>query len=196
MPTVCVCGCGFTVQDGALCLDWQVVGMHHQCSTAPPYSFSLAGSSSSLEWFHLRNALVVWTNQTCRTHRVIVRAQLPYVLMKLGENNAWQVRVILGGAVDASVPYDDDDDPALFWSSVWSGGLPVGTDGEQQTPGAAKREYIVPPGSTLTADARVQARTPVYTARPANLLAFGELRVSLAAWPAKTDSGSGQTCGT
>lgn len=196
MPAVCVCDCGLDVDTDAneLCVDWSVVGMHRQCDTAEAYSNNLAGSTSSLVWVQLRDAVTNWTNQTCRTHRVLVRAQLPYVLLKLGENNAWQVRVMLDAAVGAPPVFDGTRQPELFWSTVWSGGLPVGTDGEQQTPGNAHREVIVPPGATVFTHTYVQVRTPTYTNRPQNLLQIAPLRVSLAAWPAKTTAGSGRTC--
>jgi len=194
VPSVCVCNCGLDVEDGTLCLDWQTVGMYRTCAVGLPYSNSLSGLSSSEEWFNLRDQSVAWTNATCRTHRVVVRVQMPYMLIKLGENNRWDVRGFLDGAVDSPVSYDGGRSPEMQWSSVWSGGMPVGTDQEQQSPGSAKREFIVPPGSTLTATGRIQARVPAYTPRPQNLLQFAGLVVSLSAWPSQVDSGVGRTC--
>lgn len=195
MPSVCVCDCGLAVADGLLCVDWATVGMHRQCSTADPYSNPLAGLSSSEEWFQLRDVHVDWTNTTCRTHRVVLRVQVPFMLIKLGEGNRWEARVMLDGAIDSfTLPYDTARTPEMVWSSVWSNGMPLGTDQEQQTPGDAKREFLVPPGSRLFAGARVEARVPAYVARPQNRLEFGSTRLTLSAWPAKVDSGSGRTC--
>lgn len=195
MPAICVCDCGFDVEDGQLCLDWHTVGMGRTCVTAAPYSNSLAGVMSTEEWFHLRDAYVDWRNDTCWTHRVVARSEVPYVRILVGPGNRWEVRCFLDAGIDTTqVPTDDSRTPEMLWTSNWATGMPAGTAQYQEAPGAADREFLVPPGSRIVARARIQARVPAYVPLPVNQLAFGALMVTLTAWPSQMDSGVGRTC--
>jgi len=191
-----MCDCGLTVEDGKLCLDWQAVGMYRACVTAEPYSNSFVRIfGDPEEWFQLRAGSLFWRNDTCRTHRVVVRAEIPYVRILVGPGNRWEVRTFIDAGIDTvDAPFDGARTPEMFWTSNWATGLPQGTAQYQEAPGAASREFVVPPGSHIIAQAVVQAHMPAFESNPVNLLAFGALQVFLSAWPSHMDSGIGRTC--
>lgn len=192
MTSPCTCDCGFTTDDGILCLDWTAAGMHRVCDTVD----GIAGAFQSTPAFALqREGLLSWTNTTCRTHRVIANFDAPAVKIKVGGGNAWYVRGYIDGAINAAAPATNlAREPEMQWSANWYNAMPAGTDQEAQAPGSAEREFLVQPGSTVNVAFRMFARTANYTAQAANRLEISTFNVSLSAWPSKTTAGSGLTC--
>lgn len=192
MPSVCVCNCGLNVTDGDLCVDWTVLGMDRVCVTANLYSAVLANHP---DWSTAQRVTTAWTNTTCWPHRVLIRTQVPYVRIKTGAGNVWEVRGMLRYALGGPPLFGGDEEaPDMLWTSNWPAGMPTATDQEAQTPGAARREFVVAPGEQLYATSLLQARTPQYTSRPANLLQIGATTLSLSAWPSADDAASGPRC--
>lgn len=192
MPAVCVCDCGFTIDgDGQLCLDWAAAGMKRVCSSSGPYS---AAPAFAADWIQLLARFQSWTNNTCRTHRVIARLQIPWVFIRVEGGNTWFVRTFIDGAVDGPSPYDPTRRPELQWSNNWYLAMPANTTSASHQPGAAEIEFIVPPGSTLNVNARTEYMSQNYNPRPLNLIDIAPMTLSLSAWPSNVDTGSGRIC--
>lgn len=191
MTAPCMCDCGLTMADGELCLDWAAAGMTRTCRQADPV---ITSWGSRPEWQLLREQTRSWTNTTCRTHRVIAVYDVPYVRMKVGRGNAWYIRGMIDGAINAVPGADPDREPEMQWSTNWYLALPAGTDQEQTAPGNAEREYLVQPGDTLIVAYRMFGRTANYVQQTANRLEIATQQISLTAWPSKTTDGSGLTC--
>ena len=189
MPSVCVDDCGLTTDSGELAIDWAVVGMKRQCATWSLYSQNPGFAIPN--WVPLRTAQLSYVNNTCLPHRVIARMQVPWIKIKVGNGNAWQVRGFLNAAVGAPAPYDGNRSPDLLWTTNWYLAMPADTDQEQSAPGAFDKEWLVPAGQTLNAAVSIELLTPNYTVRPTNLLEIAPGQLSLSAWPA---SGPGANC--
>lgn len=187
-----MCDCGMTTEDGLLCLDWSVVGMHRECTVVDGVQTAFAATP---DWTLQRDWWQDWTNNTCRMHRVLATLDCPNVTLKMGGGNAWQVRAYLDYTINGGgPPADTTQPPQLQWSANWYAAMPAGTDQEQRAPGNAEREFLVQPGDTLTVGFRFFARTINYTNQAVNFLEIAPYTASLAAWPAKTTVGSGLTC--
>lgn len=191
MPSVCVQDCGLAVVNGRLGVDWAVVGMKRVCVVADGYRDR---GSNRPSWVLLREVTASWTNETCRSHRVIARMDVPWVQIRVGPGNGWYVRGHLDGRINDEPPQNPDRAPDMQWCANWWNGLPVGTDQEQQAPGSTEAEFVVPGGSTIYAAARMYYQVSSYIARPSNSLGIEAYRLSLSAWPQYPTGGSGRTC--
>lgn len=185
MPSVCVNGCGLSVDAGSLSIDWRAVG----AEAAQAYATGWTGSPTRHveEWLEMAAVSLQYTNTSCRPKIVEMRGFTPFLRMRLGPGNNWIRAFKLAWAINADPGRPTPGNLDAFVRANWSSSMPSGSYHEVSQP-AETMPYLarVEPGQTLQMRHLFWWRTDAYTESGYNWVHLPSLRVQYIAWPAAT----------
>jgi hypothetical protein len=183
MPSVCVNGCGFTVDAGSLGLDWSAVGAEAAQASATGWSGSPTRNVE--EWLEMASVDLQYTNTSCRPKLVQMQGFTPYLRMRLGPGNNWIRAFKLAYQINSDPGHPTPGALDAHVRANWSASMPAGTFREDSNP-----VHTIPfltrvnPGDTLYMRHMFWWRTDSYTQSAFNWVNLPSIRVQYIAWPA------------
>jgi hypothetical protein len=182
VPSACVNDCGLTVVDGALEVDWMVVGVARGVAQSASFTVPVTAANSDYVGPYGTQRLS-YTNNTCQPMLVEYEAYIPFVSTEMVDGNWWTTALFWTHRIGSAPPANSFDIATVaLIRSAYITGQPGSNPVSAVIPGRHTM-VVVQPGETLHMMASVWVRITNYAPAGGNRLYVERIALQYRRWP-------------